>query len=147
MQTIIRAATPEDEGRWRELWADYTSFYDVHVSDEVTASVWSRIFDPSSTLFLRVAEVEGIVQGFALCLTHEGTWVKEPICYLEDLFLDASLRGAGIGRALMDDLVSLCEKNGWCRLYWHTHEDNATARKLYDRYVLSDGHIRYRISL
>jgi hypothetical protein len=46
----------------------------------------------------------------------------------------------------MDDLVTICKDNGYCRLYWHTHEDNKTARKLYDQYVKSDGHIRYRIS-
>jgi GNAT superfamily N-acetyltransferase len=81
-----------------------------------------------------------------LCLTHEGTWVRAPDCYLEDLFVDASARGKGVGRALLDDLVALCKARGWTRLYWHTEETNATARKLYDSYVESDGHIRYRIS-
>ena len=147
MSIVIRAASPEDENCWRKLWDDYTAFYQVTVAHDVTDSVWSRIFDPASSLFLRVAEVNGEVQGFALCLTHEATWVKEPSCYLEDLFLDASVRGKGVGRAMMDDLVALCRKNGWSRLYWHTHENNTTARKLYDQYVKADGHIRYRVSL
>lgn len=147
MSTVIRAASPEDENCWRKLWDDYTAFYQVTVAPDVTDSVWSRIFDPASSLFVRVAEVNGEVQGFALCLTHEATWVKEPSCYLEDLFLDASMRGKGVGRAMMDDLVALCRKNGWSRLYWHTHENNTTARKLYDQYVKADGHIRYRVSL
>lgn len=96
---------------------------------------------------MRVAEVDGVVMGFALCLTHEGTWTRSPDCYLEDLFVDADARGKGVGRALLDDLVALSKARGWTRLYWHTNETNATARKLYDRYVESDGHIRYRITL
>jgi GNAT superfamily N-acetyltransferase len=107
---------------------------------------WRRVFDPASAIFMRVAEADGKVVGFALCLTHEGTWIRSPDCYLEDLFVDEAARGKGIGRALMDDLVALCRENGWARLYWHTEETNATARKLYDRYVESDGHIRYRIN-
>jgi hypothetical protein len=46
----------------------------------------------------------------------------------------------------LDDLVLLCKQHGWSRLYWHTNEQNKTARALYDSYVESDGHIRYRIS-
>jgi hypothetical protein len=46
----------------------------------------------------------------------------------------------------MDDLVSTCKAKGWSRLYWHTSEQNRTARALYDSYVESDGHIRYRIT-
>jgi GNAT superfamily N-acetyltransferase len=146
MSVIIRDAAPGDEARWRELWAGYTTFYQVDVPEDVTASVWQRVFSPASSLFMRVAEVDGAVEGFAICLTHEGTWVKEPLLYLEDLFLDARLRGRGIGKALLDDLVAMCKAKGWSRLYWHTNEDNATARKLYDQYVKSDGHVRYRMS-
>lgn len=100
-----------------------------------------------SAIFMRVAELDGTVIGFTLSLTHEGTWVTSPDCYLEDLFVDQQGRGKGAGRALLDDLISLCRQNGWSRLYWHTAEDNVTARKLYDRYVKSDNHIRYRIEM
>ncbi|MEF0939988.1 GNAT family N-acetyltransferase [Rhizobium sp. BR 362] len=146
MTVVIRDAKPEDEARWRELWADYLAFYGVSIAPDITDKTWRRVFDPASAIFMRVAEVDGEVKGFTLCLTHEGTWVRTPDCYLEDLFVDGSARGRGVGRALMDDLVALCKKNGWARLYWHTEDSNATARKLYDSYVESDGHIRYRIS-
>ncbi|MDL2400065.1 GNAT family N-acetyltransferase [Rhizobium mayense] len=146
MTVVIRDARHEDEARWRELWADYLAFYGVGIAPDITDKTWRRAFDPASAIFMRVAEVDGEVKGFTLCLTHEGTWVRAPDCYLEDLFVAESARGLGVGRALMDDLVALCKKNGWARLYWHTEESNATARKLYDSYVESDGHIRYRIN-
>ncbi|CAN7558879.1 N-acetyltransferase family protein [Rhizobium sp. LjRoot258] len=146
MTVTIRDARPEDETRWRELWAGYLAFYEVTVDADITDATWRRVFDPASAIFMRVADVDGRVMGFTLCLTHEGTWIRGKDCYLEDLFVDPNARGMGVGRALMDDLVLLCRKNGWSRLYWHTSEQNRAARALYDSYVESDGHIRYRIN-
>jgi GNAT superfamily N-acetyltransferase len=147
MAVSIRDARPEDEQRWRELWAKYLAFYGVTLAPGITDMTWRRIFDPASTLFMRVADVDGKMMGFALCMTHEGSWIRTLDCYLEDLFVDETMRGKGLGRALLDDLVARLKAKGWARLYWHTDETNATARKLYDSYVESDGHIRYRITL
>jgi hypothetical protein len=46
----------------------------------------------------------------------------------------------------LGEIVVSIKGKGWARLYWHTSEQNKTARALYDSYVESDGHIRYRIS-
>lgn len=141
----IRDAEPSDEAAFRKLWTSYLAFYEVTLADDVTDHTWARILDPASRVAMRVAKVDGQLAGFAIHHFHDSTWVKTPDCYLEDLFLDETFRGKGIGRALMEDLVSLCAKNGWSRLYWHTDEGNVTARKLYDSFVKSDGHVRYRI--
>ncbi|ACE89300.1 GCN5-related N-acetyltransferase protein [Rhizobium phaseoli] len=146
MTVTIRDARPEDEAGWRQLWAAYLDFYDVTVEADITDQTWRRIFDPASAIAMCVAEIDGRIIGFALYLTHEGTWIRGRDCYLEDLFVDADARGKGVGRALMDDLVALGKAEGWSRLYLHTSENNKTARALYDSYVESDGHIRYRIS-
>jgi GNAT superfamily N-acetyltransferase len=144
---IIRDATAADEAAWRRLWDQYLAFYKVELADDVTAHTWARILEPSSRVAMRVAEVEGTLAGFAIHHFHDSTWVKTPDCYLEDLFLDATYRGQGIGRALIDDLISIARAKGWSRLYWHTDRDNATARKLYDTYAPEDGHVRYRLRL
>ena len=147
MSLVIRDAKPADEARFRELWAAYLDFYQVTVADEITASTFAKAMSPESAIFMRVAEVDNRVEGFALCLTHEGTWILGKDLYLEDLFIDESQRGKGTGRALLQDLVELAQANGWARLYWHTAETNTTARKLYDSFVQSDGHLRYRIKI
>lgn len=144
---IIRDATAADEAAWRRLWDQYLAFYKVELADDVTAHTWARILDPSSRVAMRVADVEGTLAGFAIHHFHDSTWVKTPDCYLEDLFLDATYRGQGIGRALIDDLITIARAKGWSRLYWHTDRDNATARKLYDSYAPEDGHVRYRLRL
>ena len=68
-------------------------------------------------------------------------------CYLEDLFVEDGARGQGLGRALIEDLMVLAKARGWHRLYWHTDAGNLPARRLYDRFIASDGHIRYRLPL
>jgi ribosomal protein S18 acetylase RimI-like enzyme len=147
MPLTIRDAQPQDEADWRALWTQYLQFYDVQLTDEVTMATWSRIIDPASPLQARFAFDANKMLGFALHHIHLSTWVLAPDCYLEDLFLTEAARGMGAGRALMDDLITICQTKGYARLYWHTDEGNARARKLYDSYTPTDGHVRYRVKL
>ncbi len=144
---MIRDALPKDEAQWRGLWAQYLAFYDVTLADDVTTATWGRIIAQGSLLRGRFAFDGDRMLGFALHHTHLSTWVMAPDCYLEDLFLTEAARGAGAGRALMDDLIAICRAKGYARLYWHTDEGNIRARKLYDSYTPTDGHVRYRVKL
>lgn len=146
MAVTVRAVRAEDYPQWRPLWDGYTHFYDCVLDESVTASTWERALDPHSSMFCRVAESEGRVIGFAMCVLHEGTWSTAPICYLEDLFVDATQRGAGTGQALIDALMEEGKREGWSKLYWVTRQNNP-ARKLYDRFGEADDYVRYRISL
>jgi GNAT superfamily N-acetyltransferase len=145
--TDIRDATPADEGAWRGLWQQYLDFYEVSLSPQVTDRTWARMMDAASPLRGRLAFLDGKMVGFALHMHHPSTWVMGDDCYLEDLFLAPHARGKGLGRALIEDLIAIARAKGWHRLYWHTDEGNTTARKLYDQFVTSDGHIRYRMTL
>jgi GNAT superfamily N-acetyltransferase len=141
----IRDPTPKDEPDWRRLWVGYNDFYEKQVGEAVTAATWRRLLLKSDGLFGRIAVYDGAVAGFTACVLHAGTWTEQPICYLEDLFVDPALRGKGIGEALIDDLVALAKEHSWSRLYWHTRENNAVARRLYDKFAMADDFVRYRI--
>jgi GNAT superfamily N-acetyltransferase len=142
---IIRAALPGDEGAWRTLWRGYCDFYGAALEDEVTDRTWQRILDPDSAIMCIVAEIDGQIYGFANCVVHENTWETQPVCYLEDLFVMASARRRGIGKALIEWLRNAMRAEGWARLYWVTREDNQRARQLYDQFALADGFVRYVI--
>jgi len=144
---LVRDPRPDDEAAWRHLWAGYVAFYDADVPDAVTAGTWARLLDPNSGMIGRLAEVNGAVLGFTVSVIHPGSWTLQPVCYLEDLFVDPQARGHGIGRALINDLVALARARSWSRLYWHTKTSNETARRLYDRYVEADDFVRYRMFL
>lgn len=143
----IRDLTQADFSAWGQVWQEYLAFYEVDLAPEVTAATWARLIDPASVVKARIADFDGRLAGFAIHMHHPSTWVMGDDCYLEDLCVSAAVRGQGIGRALIDDLMRLSKAKGWHRLYWHTNAKNARARALYDSYVESDGHIRYRLAL
>jgi GNAT superfamily N-acetyltransferase len=147
MTLELRDATQSDQTAFLALWAQYLAFYKVDLAPEITAATWTRLMDPASPVKARLAVLDGTVQGFAIHLHHPSTWAASEDCYLEDLFVTDAARGHGLGRALIDDLIALARAKGWSRLYWHTDEDNLRARALYDQYVASDGHVRYRMTL
>ncbi|MEE7531952.1 GNAT family N-acetyltransferase [Klebsiella huaxiensis] len=142
----IREAGPQDKAQWLQLWEGYTKFYGSPQPQDVTEYTWQRLLDTASSLLGRVAVVDGKVVGFVICVLHEGTWVKTPICYLEDLYVDPQVRGRGIARTLMQSLQVEGIEKGWSRLYWHTRTDNP-ARRLYDEFTPADDYVRYRITL
>lgn len=147
MNMVIRDARPEDESGWRKLWKGFLAYYSHDLDQTITDHTWERLMLPSSPMKARVAEDAGRLIGFAIYQHHPSSWVLGDDCYLEDLFVDATARGHGVGRALISDLMELAQAAGWHRLYWNTEITNATARKLYDSFVKDDGHIRYRLSL
>ena len=60
-----------------------------------------------------------------------GIWFAALDCTLEDLFVDASARGAGLGRAMVDAAIARAEERGCRRIELDTDEDNAAALSVY----------------
>ena len=143
MPLAIRSVLPNDQPAWQRLWRGYCDFYQANVGDEVTQRTWTRILDPDSAIMCLLAESDGQVLGFAHCVVHENTWETQPVCYLEDLYVDPTARGQGVGRALLEWLRNAMRAEGWARLYWVTHKDNRPARALYDKFSLADDFVRY----
>lgn len=140
----IRDLGPEDEADFRRLWQGFLDYYQMSLPQPVTDATWSRLMDPACTMKARVAQVDGVVAGFALHQHHPSSWVLGDDCYLEDLFVDPAFRGQGLGRALIEDLMALARSRGWHRIWWATDQDNEGARKLYDSLASCDNHVRYR---
>jgi GNAT superfamily N-acetyltransferase len=94
-----------------------------------------------------VAEHSGRLIGLAHFLFHRTTISIESICYLQDLFTLEAARGKGVGRALIEEIYRQAKRAGCSRVYWHTHETNATAMKLYDKVAEKSGFLVYRKTL
>jgi len=142
----VREAKAEDYEAWLRLWNGYLSIYGTGLDEAVTVATWHRVLSADSTLFCRLAETEQGVVGFAICVLHEGTWVTQPLCYLEDLFVDDAARGKGAGRALIEAIINEAREKGWSKVYWVTREGNP-ARALYDKLAVVDDYVRYRITI
>jgi GNAT superfamily N-acetyltransferase len=145
-QSRVRDLTAADEPAWRRLWAGYCNFYEAVLSDEQTNFTWARLIDPASSIKGLIAEnAEGRVIGMCNFILHENTWTSSPVCYLEDLYVEHSLRGDGVGEAMIQELTDRMKIEGWSRIYWNTKENNYRARGLYDKFTRADGFVRYVI--
>jgi GNAT superfamily N-acetyltransferase len=147
MSISIRAALPADKQRWLVIWQGYLDFYQTELLAEQSELTWQRILDPEFNMKCAVALDDGVIVGFTTYNLQNSTWSENGHCYLEDLFVDSTVRGKGVGRALIEYVKSYAIENKCSRLYWNTDEDNATARKLYDSYALESGKRQYRIAL
>ncbi len=77
-------------------------------------------------------------------LFHRSTTAVELSCYLQDLFTRNDVRGLGVGRALIEAVYAEARLAGVPRVYWHTHESNLTAMRLYDDVADKPGFVMYR---
>ena len=79
---------------------------------------------------LLVAETEGKVVGMALWYTKYSTW-KGKCGYLEDLVVQADVRGRGIGKALFLEVAKACARRGYGRMEWQVLDWNEPAIGFY----------------
>ena len=147
MNLNIRELKETDKDRWLELWAGYLEFYKSNLSPEQTEFTWKRLINNEQKMYGFVAENESGVIGFTHCLFRPSTWTETDYCYLEDLFVDPSIRGKGVGRALMNRVVELAKEKNSKRVYWTTQEFNKTARVLYDSITSVSEFVQYRLPL
>ena len=129
---------------WEELWTGYLDFYNTKISQETKSVTWARLHDPNEPMYLLAASLAGRVVGIVHYLYHRSCWTIGDYCYLQDLFVAEGARKLGLGRALIEAVYNEARKAGASRVYWNTHETNATARALYDTLADRPGFIQYR---
>jgi GNAT superfamily N-acetyltransferase len=150
-QILIRAVQQPDCAKWKVLWDGYNAFYGrkeaTALPDAITDMTWSRFFDAQEPMHALVAEHSGELLGLAHFLFHRSTIAIGPTCYLQDLFTIENARGKGVGRTLIEEVYRCAARAGSSRVYWQTHETNATAMKLYDKVAEKSGFLVYRKTL
>jgi GNAT superfamily N-acetyltransferase len=148
-QIAITPFRADDRPRWAELWRGYLDFYETHLPEAIYDHTWQRLVAPGPIFGFgaRLGAADAPLVGITHYLFHDHIWSTKPVCYLGDLFVDASVRGKGAGRALIERVAQAARERGCMRLYWSTKEDNVTARLLYDRVAKFNGFIRYDYAL
>ena len=140
----VRPLRPDERAAWEPLWAGYLEFYETAVTQQVTDETWRRLHDPAEPMHVLGAFMDGRLIGIVHYLFHRSTWTTGDYCYLQDLFTVVEARGLGAGRALIEAVDERARAAGASRVYWLTHESNATARALYDKVADRPGFIQYR---
>jgi GNAT superfamily N-acetyltransferase len=84
------------------------------------AALHAALFSERPALFGHVA-IDARTEepiGFCLWFLNFSTWEGTHGIYLEDLFVRPSLRGWGVGTALLATLAAICVERGYRRLEW-----------------------------
>ena len=144
----IRDVVPADFAGWSVLWNGYNAFYGregpTALPAEITRRTWARFFDAAEPVYALVAEQDGKLVGLAHIIFHRSTTLLDDTCYLQDLFTAPAMRGKGVGRQLIEAVYARARDAGANRVYWQTHETNATAMRLYDQVAERSGFVVYR---
>ncbi|MCW5694002.1 MAG: GNAT family N-acetyltransferase [Pseudolabrys sp.] len=144
----VRPIARADYEQWLPLWDGYNAFYGragaTALDPEITRTTWQRFFDAGEPVHAIVAEEGGVLLGLVHYLYHRSTTSIGPSCYLQDLFTRDEARGRGVGRALIEAVYAAAQAEGSPRVYWQTHETNATAMRLYDQVAEKSGFLVYR---
>jgi GNAT superfamily N-acetyltransferase len=147
-ETIIRPLRDQDRADWARLWKGYLDYYETTVADAVYDSTFARLLGPDPQDFNGLlAEVQGRPVGLVHYLFHRHCWKIENVCYLQDLYAEPSVRGQGVGRALIEAVYAAADANGTPAVYWLTQDFNVTARRLYDQVAQVTPFIRYNRKL
>ncbi|MFF7707317.1 GNAT family N-acetyltransferase [Pseudomonas sp. NPDC007930] len=144
MPLTLRPARAEDHAAWLPLWQAYQAFYNVSLSEAVTASTWARILDEHEPIHATLAWQGATAVGLVHYIYHRSCWSIENSCYLQDLIVSEGQRGQGTGRRLIEHVYQQAKADGCVKVHWLTHETNSTAIGLYEQVAERPGFIQFR---
>lgn len=112
-------------GEFRDWWGKSTP-----TDAEFEASV-RRIVDAGDGEYLLAFDGDGEAVGVCQLRYRWSIWTSAPDCWLEDLYVRESARGAGLGRALVEASVDCARERGCRRIELDVNEENEAAVGLY----------------
>ncbi len=80
-----------------------------------------------------LAEVEGTAVGFAMFYATYSSLLTQPCLWLDDLFVQAPMRGIGVGTALLKHLAQIADYTKCGRIEWTVNAKNAAGIAFYEK--------------
>ena len=133
MNVIIRKAVPADCQRMMELVQELAVY--EKAPEAVTVNFDHFVesgFGSNPVWWAFVAEINGVVEGFALYYIRYSTW-KGQRMYLEDLIVTEKVRGQGVGRLLFDALITEAKAKQFTGIAWQVLDWNEPAINFYKK--------------
>ncbi len=124
----IRPLVQNDFPQWLPLWDGNNM---DQRNEDVTTETWSRLLDPKYPVHGLCAMQDDKMLGFVHYVIHPTTGSIEPVCYMQDVYVDPEQRRKGIARALVEEVAKVKTRENWARIYWLAEGDNEAAQELY----------------
>jgi GNAT superfamily N-acetyltransferase len=132
MKVLVRDAIKTDAPAIHALIAELAVFEKLPNAVEVTIEeLENHGFGENPLFHCFVAEVENAVVGIALVYPRYSTWCG-PVIHLEDLIVTQTMRGKGVGSALLEKVVRYGKEKGVRRIGWEVLDWNESAIKFYE---------------
>lgn len=134
MDIIIRKAEKKDCARLMQLVQQLAVYERAPEEVTVTLDHFEQSgFGKNPVWWAFVAEVDNVVQGFALYYIRYSTW-KGQRMYLEDFLVNNEMRGNGIGKLLFDKLIEEAQEKNYSGIVWQVLDWNEPAINFYKKY-------------
>ena len=134
MEITLRRARKEDCKRLLELVYELAVYERAPHEMTVTLDHFEESgFGERPVWWAFVAEIEGVVHGFALYYIRYSTW-KGQRMYLEDFLVTEEMRGKGIGKLLFDKLIEEYRGKKFTGMVWQVLDWNEPAINFYKKY-------------
>lgn len=136
-QVNIRVAVENDCERLLELIRELATYERAPEEVTVTLAEFKEAgFGKKPVWKAFVAELDGMIQGFALYYVRYSTW-KGCRLYLEDFVVTEPLRGKGIGKVLFETIIQEAKDLGFNGMTWQVLDWNEPALNFYSKYEAS----------
>ncbi len=133
-EVLVRPARVEDGPEIVRLIDGLADFEKLPPPDEAAkARLLEDAFGPAPRFSIFLAEVQGVIAGYAFIFETYSTFQALPKLYLEDIFVMPEYRGYKVGYALFRECVAEAERRGCGRMEWVVLDWNIHAQKFYQQ--------------
>lgn len=130
---VVRPATAADAGTLHRMSVALATYEDQPHAVTSTPETLARDgFGPEPHFKAVIAESGGRPVGFAIYTFNYSVWTGARGIFIEDIWVEAEFRRAGVARAIMAALAKECQARGWRRIDLNVLDWNR-ARGFYER--------------
>ncbi|MFD1555616.1 GNAT family N-acetyltransferase [Paraburkholderia silviterrae] len=134
MSATIRAATPADVDAMHALMYELAEFEKLtHLFTGTPEGLADALFGARPSAEALVAEEAGRIVGYALFFHNYSTFLGRRGLYLEDLYVQPSQRGTGLGTAMLRALAAIAVERQCGRFEWTVLDWNEPAIRFYEK--------------
>lgn len=133
-QIVIRFAIEEDVPAIFSLIQELAEFEKLsHQIKTNEAELKQTLFGEDKFVEILIAEYDKKIVGQALFFKNFSTFLGKPGIYLEDLYVKPEMRGKGIGKVLLDKIISIAKERNYGRIEWSVLDWNEPAIDFYKK--------------
>ena len=134
ISSTLRATEPADIPTLHRLMRDFARYEKLEHRFRITAAgLHDVLFGPKPMMDSTLAVVDGAIVGFALWFFTFGTFSGRYGLFVEDIYVEPSHRGSGIGVALFRHMARVAVERDCLDMQWNVLDWNSPAIEFYRR--------------